>query len=319
MGVGGSFASAGRAAARTRIAALSLATGQALPWDVGLDDTCCASPVLRVDGTTLYVAGSFRRIRGVARTGLAAVDVASGRLLDWNPQLPADWCKFGSCPVAPAAGRVYVAGDFSPRLVALGAADGRVLDWNPRPDDDVGAIAATAGAVYVAGDFEEVGGAERAGLAALDPTTGAALPWRPQLDADGDVASIAVVGSTVYLAGDFSRVDGVARNGFAAVDAATGRLLPWDPRVGMDDPDNDSAGTLVVPSGDRVYIGGRFERASGLARPGLAAVDTAAGDLTSWAPDVSGRGSVRAIGPVGDRVYVGGYFPERLVVVPAAR
>jgi len=38
-----------------------------------------------VSGSTLYVGGFFTSIGGQVRTGIAALDAATGTVTDWNP------------------------------------------------------------------------------------------------------------------------------------------------------------------------------------------------------------------------------------------
>ena len=42
---------------------------------------------LATDDTTLYVGGAFTEIGGVQRNYIAAIDKATGKVTDWNPQL----------------------------------------------------------------------------------------------------------------------------------------------------------------------------------------------------------------------------------------
>ncbi|HSD02986.1 MAG TPA: hypothetical protein VLB81_11475 [Gaiellales bacterium] len=135
--------------------------------------------------------------------------------------------------------------------------------------------------------------------AAINLTTGALLPWNPNVN--GVVSAISVNGSTVYLGGGFGTVGGVTRKKAAAVDASTGALITaWRAR-------NLNAEVRAIEvSNGRVYLGGAFTTPRSYA----AAFDPAAGALDSgWAPVTDGP--VDAIETTSDgsnHVVLGGAF-----------
>lgn len=168
----------------------------------------------------------------------------------------------------------------------------------------------------------------------VQPVTAGPLPT-PQVN--GIIFSVEIVGNTVYAGGRFSKArpagvpaggaGEVTRNNVLAFNLTTGQLLPWAPAVTgtqYTSPNNPgpfcrSAGGTnqwicdtvfrikASPSGDRIYIGGDFDRVSGQRRTKLAAFDTASGNLVgNFNPTVSSR--VRAIAVTDDRVYFGGAF-----------
>ena len=61
------------------------------------------------DGTRLFVAGFFTQVNGIARAGIAALDVASGALLPWNANLdlPSVFKVFAD------GGVIYIHGNFA--------------------------------------------------------------------------------------------------------------------------------------------------------------------------------------------------------------
>src|SRR6185312_4008133 len=69
---------------RNHAAALSLATGQVLPWDPNVNGTVQS---LAVGNGRVYLGGSFSSVGGTSRTRLAAVDAASGAVVSgFNPR-----------------------------------------------------------------------------------------------------------------------------------------------------------------------------------------------------------------------------------------
>lgn len=165
------------------------------------------------------------------------------------------------------------------------------------------------------------------------PVTAGALPT-PQVD--GVVFSVAIVGNTGYAGGKFSKarpagvapggVGEVTRNNLLAFDLTTGKLLPWAPNVaGMaytasTDPGpyckNVGTGRWLCdtvfrikasPNGQKIYVGGDFDKINGQRRAKVAAFNTGTGALDStFAPRVNNR--VRALSVTSDRVFIGGAF-----------
>jgi hypothetical protein len=320
----GDVESVGGVATRDREVVHLLANGRLdAGWSLRTDGTIYAMARVR---DRLYLGGSFSRLDGARRAGLAAVDVRSGELLDWRPRVSGrtedDAAEVYAVTPTRDGNVVYVGGDFGridgrarPSLAAIGV-DGKLLPFDPGPslaDPEEGTASVgvvtldpRGRSVYVAGLFELLGGRERPGLGAVDARTGRARRWNP--DCDGDVSAIVVgpAGSAVYVAGEFASIGGKSRRGLAAVDAKLGTATLWDPNV---------AGAVQAIALDArrhlVYAGGSFEAVGDLDRSNLAAVDTRTGNGTGWdVPTVgqvdflalTGRGTV-AVG--GDFVSVG--------------
>jgi len=152
-------------------------------------------------------------------------------------------------------------------------------------------LALANGALYVVGDFGKIGPTTRKYAAALDPSSGAVLPFNPNLS--GKAYAVEVSGSTVYLGGAFTAVNGgTARNHLAAVNGATGTVTgPSFAQVGdvllaLSVHEN---GTLVYGAG-----GGGFNSA--------AAWDTSTGKRM-WADRANG--DVQAVEYSHGNVYFG--------------
>jgi hypothetical protein len=144
------------------------------------------------------------------------------------------------------------------RLSLFDTSDGSLSSWNPGlPGGSPSDILATDNAVYVAGSFGTigVGGAARNNLAALDPSTGVATVWNPNVN--GQVNTVTLVDGRIYIGGSFLQVDGENRERLAEFDpAATASgnyVLDWNPGA-------NSVANVVVPAGSGVYVGGSFYR-----------------------------------------------------------
>lgn len=191
--VGGDFRTM-EGAPRERLAAFDAVSGELKPWApsvAGRDLEVWVNDIV-VSGDTVYVSGNFEQVNGIPRKGLAALDADTGELKAWDPQLKAagytsgHWCWILPCPLAVAAGKVYVGGVF-PRggFVAIDAGDARLKNWSANASrGSVTSIAIAGNRLYVAGDFRRIRGRARgdgtmsAGLAALDRRTLKVTSWK---------------------------------------------------------------------------------------------------------------------------------------------
>ena len=291
--------------------------------DRRLDRRFCIGPnggvhALAVRGKTVFVGGDFLRIGGAARVRLAAVGIATGKLLAWR---------------APVTGRPS-------------------WDRDDKISPSVWALAVAGDTLVVGGFFERVGGEPRANLAAVDAVTARPRPWRPTGNArypdDAPVYSLGVYGDTVYVAGAFDKLAGESAAGVGAVDVRTGSRVRWRPRISMGvrygvpehltvardrvyfTRDNGAAivavtrdsGSLVatfnVPRiggenawisalavGPRtLYLGGEFTRIGKRDVSNLAAVDLRSGRVLPWAPPANS--DVHALAVANGTLAVGG-------------
>ena len=173
----------------------------------------------------------------------------------------------------------------------------------------VNAIVVSGNVAYLGGQFTSMrppgaaagtGEVSRNHAAAVSLTTGALLPWNPNVN--GTVRALRVAGTTVYMGGAFTQVGGVTHTRVAAVQATgAGAVLSAFKASASGEVFS------LVASGSSLYMGGGFGTVDGTARPYLAAVDTTSGAILPWAPAVDGQ--VRAIRLIGfPRMVVGGTF-----------
>jgi hypothetical protein len=163
--------------------------------------------------------------------------------------------------------------------------------YSPDPSYQANAIVRDAkfgnGAIYLAGEFTSMrpagadlgtGEVTRNHAAAIDASTGALLPWNPNVD--GKVYSLVVDGNTVYLAGKFTTVNGVARKNLAAVDATTAAVKSWNPKAG------GAVRVIVKGPNGNLFVGGGFGSVGGQSRKRLAEI-TPSGSVTPWSVTVA--------------------------------
>lgn len=134
------------------------------------------------DKSRIYVGGAFTTIQGQNRWRIAAIDVATGKLVNtFQPQVDA---SVNSIVVTDSA--VYVGGVFSrangvarTRLAAFSPTDGSLLGWAPTANNNVKAMTLTPdqSRVIVGGQFSMLNGVASPGTGSLDATTGTLYPF----------------------------------------------------------------------------------------------------------------------------------------------
>ena len=226
--------------------------------------------------------------------------------------------------------RVYVGGKFStvedssgtsvshPYLAAFDRTTGAwIPSFDPDLDGTVWDLAIAGGRLIVAGQFTNVDGAPlTAGLAALDPTTGAVDPgWKASMTLSGSSArpyarAIDVEGSWIYVGGNFTRIES---NGVSRAMGRLGRVevADGDPDVSFR-PDVDGVPYKLDVAAGRVYVVGDFDGVDGDDNRGVAILDSTTGAKISglqdpsWTTGSDDRRYQQAIAAVGSQVWQGG-------------
>jgi hypothetical protein len=232
--VGGSFGTlAGRP--HGRIGEVT-STGAPVSWSPSIGQVSGAAcpprchPVvftIAFAGSTVYVGGHFGLVNGTSRNSAAALDMSSGSLLRWNPNVYAA----ANCPTCQTVEteRVYT-------LI---------------PDS-------ATHEVYACGGFWQVNGTKRSfNLAAFDPASGALDP-RFTVQDDGDTPGCALHLGILYFGGHFNYVGAGCQHTtappcfvyhhVAAANVATNSVLPWNPGA------NSNHGIYTVKQ-DATHVG----------------------------------------------------------------
>lgn len=261
---------------------------------------------LALDRTTgtLWVGGSFRRVRGEQRWNLVAAEAATGALRPWLPR----GAGGGVGHFELHGDRLYAAGSFSSIdgedrsfVAAIDRDTGRVLDWDPQVRGNaVGSVEVQDGVVYLSGDIHWVVGAgEITAVIAVRESDASLVPVEYHVHGDSPSAGELLVTDDLVIAGAVTATREGARHGLAAYDRATGALLPWFEDVW------GSPRTFAV-SGRTVYVNG-ITKVGDEPRNGLAAFDLETGEFLPWAP-AGPRGAVQELEVAGGQIAVGGGF-----------
>jgi trimeric autotransporter adhesin len=270
--LGGSFGGFG-GVERHGLAALDATTGEPTAWNPALPrpEPAFSGPVnaLAAQGETLYVGGGFDRVGSKTRHNLAAFDLTNGALTDWNPDAGDEVNT-----LAVSATTVYAGGDFKEvggkphvGVAAIDAETGVVRPWDANTCCSAAGVLSltlSGSTLFLGGVLDTVNGRVRHGIAAVDATTGALLPWNP--GANSPVWALLASGKTLYAGGVFTTIGGKNRRGLAALDTASGAVSAWNPYV------TGGAVAALALSESTLYVGGDFDHVSGLSREGLAAV-----------------------------------------------
>ena len=158
---------------------------------------------LAVSGNTLYVAGFFD---ADFTHCLRAVDIPTGQLTPWLPAAGGeqyDVAAHGSHVLACGAGG----------LKAFDAATGQPSITWPQGVVNPYAMTLSGTTLYIGGPFSDIGGTPRKGVAALDATTGALLPWNPGLSNASSIHVLKAQDSTVWAGGSSLYTDNAPASG----------------------------------------------------------------------------------------------------------
>jgi hypothetical protein len=315
--IGGEFSAVG-GQLRGNVAHV-LRDGRVARWRADTDGRVNA---LALSRQTLYIGGEFYHVSGQVRHYLAAVDVAWGSALKWDPDPSGVGSSYtGVNAILVSGGMVYVGGDFAAiggasrrNLAALDVGTGRADGFSPDPDGRVRALAMRDGTLYVGGEFRTIVGQSRRCLAAISLPTGDVRAWDARVgsaDYDYDVLpfvhSLAVTERQLFVAGHFTRAGGQIRGGVASLDLATGDATGWNPHP-VDEQALTSAPYIfaVAVRSDVAYIGGQFVTLGTKPRLNAGAVSLTTGLATDFDPRLSSE--VYSLAASGDAVYVGGGF-----------
>ena len=210
--VGGDFTTlSGRA--RSRAGAVDAVTGAVDAGFVPSIDARVAAVRVSPTASTAYLGGSFARVNGAARTGLAAVDLTTGSTRpatfagSVSPTLSVDVRSDGS--------EVYAAqGGSGNSAVAWRSAGGTRL-WSQRADGDVQTVRYDGGDVFF-GFHDGFGGTTTTKLLAANATTGVLdRDFRPVFNGFWGIFTVAVADGYLVAGGEFTQVGGVRAGSWA--------------------------------------------------------------------------------------------------------
>jgi hypothetical protein len=279
-----------------------LSTGVTIPGSYGI------VKALAVNGTNLYVGGSFQQAGTTAASSIAR----------WNGSvwsaLGTGVTQFGSTGTVNAlqwaGGLLYIGGAFdtvggvvAAHLATWDGTTGAIVGAN-NLSDDVSALALAPGGGVEVGGPTTVDGIQANYIARWSGSAWSVLGDGTSSQFGNAGGTVWALGQTpdgsVYAGGALGQVGGTLVNGIGRWDGTN-----WND-VGGGVTDNGQPGTVsaVVVSGTNVYVGGAFTAAGG-----VSASNVAKWNGTSWSALGTGaNGFVSTLLVAGTYLYVGGRF-----------
>ncbi len=298
------------------------------PWWPVVDGpvTCMAA-----NDSILFIGGAFSHVAGQVRSGLAAIDAATGAVLPWAPDL-----NGGTLCMALSGNTLYIGGNWGfvngiqrTGMAALDIRDGSLLPfwatgiWDGPPlDMDVAGNVLVIGGTFTVLTPDGLFGTvyHRYGCAAFDLLTGNVIGPTNTYDPFFPAAigtSVRISGNHVFTDAAYSIQDAAPYYRFARYTLPDWSFELYSPEVEPFIPDTTAAITLansyplhslLALEGDLLYVTGDFTSIGGVLRDHLAALDINSGLPTAWNPGVNGR--VQAMSIADGVAYICGFFTE---------
>ena len=259
---------------------------------------------IAVGAHKIFIGGDFTRVRapgaasgGAVRNHLAALSLATGKLMPWNPGANG---SVTALRVSANGVTVYIGGNFTVvrghlrrHLAAVSATRTRLRTWHANANGTVYALAVTAERVYAGGSFTTIKGISRHRLAAIATGSTARLGrWHPNANSTVRALTLSPGGGRVFAGGDFTSVNGTAHPHLVALNISTGRVAPYAAH-----PTGPVKALRTSPASLVAGIGGNG---------GRVAAYGAVGGGRRWVALTDG--DVQGVAIAGSAVYVGGHF-----------
>ena len=208
---------------------------------------------MALNSSALFITGNFVGFTGVGtRKYLAALNLDTGAVLDWSPNLNSFGAScFADDSIVYIGGGFTSLGDSSPRsrLASIDTNSDSLTSWAPSFDGSINDIKLTSNTMFLAGAFQNVGGQGRGRLASINLDTQALNSWSP--NADGEVYTLTASNDAVRVGGNFRNIAGVSQSFYSELNPLSAALQGANPQ-----PDGPVY-SILDRDGD-VYLGGTF-------------------------------------------------------------
>jgi hypothetical protein len=236
----------------------NLKTQKLLPYSTALGQYDQVE-AMKIAGNILYAGGSFINLN---RPNVAAFDINSGELLDWQPisnissrirSLEADNDN------VYVGGQFTVSGTSQNNLIAISRFNGNINPWAPNPSASVNTLFINDGMLYAGGGFMSIAGQSRRFMSSFELGSLALRDWNPNLNGGGGVNALHVKNKKVYMGGTIYKVGEAISYNFAVVDTDSAKLIPNYQQL------NWIGGTVssIEVKGRYAFVGGNFSYGEG--------------------------------------------------------
>lgn len=227
--------------------------------------------VNRIDQDTvtgnLYMVGNFTQVNGEEHTRMVLTDT-SGNLLPLKFAADEEVHKV---VVSEKHELVYVTGEFNSvnsqtrYKAAAVQLDGTLADWNPQPAytalpgeyTHIHTILVQEDRVLLGGSFDSIAGVYRHCLAAVNPVSGTAQPWDPEIVSKGSFLA------SVTLIQDFQNGILITGSNLLEVGGQTFIYLAWLGEQSARNLNMKEVGYFSIhsflPQGNLLHVGGSFQ------------------------------------------------------------
>ncbi|MBK8870964.1 MAG: T9SS type A sorting domain-containing protein [Elusimicrobia bacterium] len=270
-------------------------------WNLYEGDWDSYPSVYSIKATTgrVYFGGEFTSLKGQPHNNIAALDTASGNILDsWSAGTDGVVQDIVVTNNAVFAGGRFGEANNVERLAvaAFSPQNGSLLTWNPRLGPGSSPQVYTMGLIestlYIGGPFYKVEDQEVNGLAGVNINTGELVPM--DNGNCGYVNNIGVGESSVYFGSSREcEVQGQTRYSYGALNT-NGSLSPWA-------PSGSSHTREIVPGSQAVFLVVDSGFLGGIKRDGFAVFDINTGQLEDYSPVMRGNSLLLD----GNTLYVG--------------
>ncbi len=242
-----------------------------------------------VDGDVAYLTGFFTSVGGVDRNRIAAVDLTTGTVLPFAPEVDSTVVDIAFGPDTVYIGGFFdnVNGQPQESFAALEKSDGSFKSgFDVSIDaDNVRGVVLFGGNVILGGLIQSINGVDRGDLVWIDAQTGANAPITTNIQTAASKMRL-YDGELWVESSTSAEVSGLPEDDrFFAIDPATGTLRNWQPGVesgGIDE---------IVKIGDVIFIesGSSISiRGQDTSRP-LWALDANTAAVLDFDPAIQGR------------------------------
>ncbi len=268
---------------------------------------------MKISGNTLYIGGEFTQVGGQTRNRLAAIDITTGQVTNFNPNANGAvyTIEVGASTIFVSGGFTNVGGQSRSYVAALDASTSMATSFNPGPNGLVNDIFLDGSTLYVGGTFGEfsVNNSSRQKAAGLNTSTALPTSFDP-----GSVFGLGVYATTkssnhLFFGGAFDTLHQSQRSYLLAFDAGTSNLNVWDPAIL---PLGSSYILDLYIFDNKLFLIGYFGTVLSNSRSNLAAINLSDLSLHGFTANAANFGNnssvVRALAYDGTNIFAGGDF-----------